>query len=220
MASHAKDGLEVAWHAGEPLVVGPEWYEAAMAIVPDILERDRVHFRIQSNATLLSSDWVDFLRRAPRTRISLSIDGPAHLHDAHRRTRSGRGTHVKVMESVQRLQGAGVAFACIAVVSNGTLDHVDEFYEFFAELRPSHVGLNVDEVDGANTRSSLLRRTDLPKNEARFRSVHRRRSKPSTERSGPVWSVAALAATTFRSSAVGIHRTSGENCDPSTWRKR
>jgi uncharacterized protein len=81
--------LEVAWHGGEPLVVPLAWYEDAVALMAERRPASlQLTHRFQSNGVLLNEDWVRFFART-EARVGLSIDGPADLHDANRRTRRG-----------------------------------------------------------------------------------------------------------------------------------
>lgn len=107
--------------------------------------------------------------------MTLSIDGPQRFHDSARRTRSGKGSHEKVVHAANRLKAADVPFDCIAVVTDAQLDYPDEFCDFFSELRPGLLGINLDELDGVNARSSLLTAGSRdPLREERYRTFIRR----------------------------------------------
>jgi len=149
------DELAVVWHAGEPLAVPPAFYEEAFAALQRVLgPHVELQHCIQTNATLIDAAWCElFLRH--RVKIGVSIDGPAELHDRHRRTRSGRGTHAQVMRGIEQLRRHGIPFHAIAVVTAATLPMADPFTRFFIELAPTELGLNFDEAEGANLRSSL-----------------------------------------------------------------
>src|SRR5262249_14152342 len=84
--------LTVIWHAGEPLVLPVAFYQAAFEAI-EALRPPEVAVRhcFQTNGMLLTPAWCDFLKQHD-VGIGVSIDGPRHLHDAHRMTRSGRGT--------------------------------------------------------------------------------------------------------------------------------
>jgi uncharacterized protein len=166
----ASGTYKIVWHAGEPCVLPASWYARAHEILSSELGEDRVTFHVQTNATLLSPEWIRLLRDDPRCEIGVSIDGPAEIHDAHRRTRSGKGTHARVMAGVGALRDAGIPFGCIAVITGATLDHPDAFYDFFVELGGSFLGLNLEELEGAHRSSSLLGKTT----EVRFRRFIRR----------------------------------------------
>lgn len=147
--------LTVVWHAGEPLVLPPDWYEAAFAaIAAELPPGVRLTHAIQTNATLIDDAWCDFFLRH-RVQLGVSVDGPADMHDARRRTRAGRGTHAQVLRAIERLQRHGVPFHAIAVVGAATLARADDFYDWFEQHGIVELGCNFDEAEGAHARSSL-----------------------------------------------------------------
>lgn len=146
--------LSLVWHAGEPMAVPRDWYEQAFAIVERHAGGRRIDHHFQTNAVLIDAAWCDFFRRHG-VRVGVSVDGPAALHDAHRRGRGGRGTHAKVMRGVARLRQAGLPFHAIAVLTRDALDQADAVYDFFAALGADQVGFNVEEAEAAHPRSSL-----------------------------------------------------------------
>ena len=147
--------LSIVWHAGEPMVAPRAWYGEAFARVHEIVPSSvRIEHNIQTNATLVSEGWCDFIA-AHSIRVGVSVDGPAFLHDAARRTRRGDRTHAQVMRGVARLQEAGIRIHAICVLNRFSLDHADEIYDFFVDAGIREVGFNVEERDGVNTTSSL-----------------------------------------------------------------
>ncbi len=147
----------VVWHAGEPLVVPPAWYAEAFARVarqaPPGLS---VPHAIQTNGMLINDQWCD-LFLAHGVRVGVSIDGPAFLHDARRRTRSGTGTHASALRGLRRLKARGVTSHVICVVTNASLAHARELMAFFHDEGITEIGFNIEEVEGANKASSLAR---------------------------------------------------------------
>jgi len=149
--------LAVVWHAGEPLALPVDWYRDAFAAAAEARPHGTVlRHCIQTNGTLIDDRWCALFREHG-VQIGLSLDGPARLHDAQRRTRSGRGTHDAVMRGVAALQRHRIPFHAICVVGDATLDAPEELVEFFAAHRILDIGFNVEEVEGIHTRSSLSR---------------------------------------------------------------
>jgi uncharacterized protein len=161
--------LQVAWHGGEPLTVPLAWYEAATGLIaarrPGSL---RLTHAFQTNGLLVNEDWARFFGRTG-ARVGLSIDGPADLHDAKRRTRRGRGTHAGTMRAVRLLQDQGVPFHVITVLTDRALDDPDRLFDFYVRHGITEVGFNIEEIEGANTASSLA-----GGNEAKYRDFIRR----------------------------------------------
>ena len=148
------DELTVVWHAGEPLVLPPRWYAEAFAAVAQVLPGVTVTHAMQSNATLIDDAWCRFFLQHG-VAVGVSVDGPAALHDAHRRTRRGGGTHAQVQRGMARLRAHGVPFHAIAVVGAATLADPDAFYDWFAAQGITELGCNFDEAEGAHAVSSL-----------------------------------------------------------------
>jgi uncharacterized protein len=147
--------LEVAWHGGEPLAVPLAWYEDALALMAERRPATvQLEHCFQTNGLLLDQDWARFFARTG-AKVGLSIDGPADLHDAHRRTRRGRGTHDKAMRAVRVLQEEGLPFHVITVLTEPVLEHPDRLFDFYVANGIREVGFNIEEIEGVNTGSSL-----------------------------------------------------------------
>ena len=152
------DSLTVVWHAGEPLVLPVGYYEEAFAAIAEAASSTcRVSHSIQTNATLIDDAWCDLFRKH-RVNVGVSVDGPAALHDRHRRTRGGRGTHEAAMAGLAALRRHGIPHHAIAVVTAESLRQVDEIYRFFRDQRIGDVGFNYDEAEGPHAISSIAAR--------------------------------------------------------------
>ncbi|MET0743742.1 MAG: cyclophane-forming radical SAM/SPASM peptide maturase GrrM/OscB [Microvirga sp.] len=162
--------LEVAWHAGEPLAVPVAWYAEAVDLMAERF-RGRVQLKhcFQTNGLLINEEWIRFFTRI-EARVGVSVDGPADLHDANRRTRNGRGTHDRVMEAVRLLKDHGFPFHVITVLTERSLDAPDRIFDFYASAGIGDVGFNIEEIEGGHLISSL----STSSIETRFRKFLRR----------------------------------------------
>ena len=148
--------LTVVWHAGEPLVMPRSFYEEAIEVLTDVLGGHcTVSHSIQTNATLIDEGWCSLFKRHG-IHVGVSVDGPAVLHDAHRRTRSGTGTHARVLRGMRCLRAQGIDFHAIAVVTPATFANADAFVDFFEDERVRDVGCNFDEAEGVHPASSVV----------------------------------------------------------------
>lgn len=146
---------EILWHASEPLVMPVDFYRETFALIDQINKgRIPLRHRIQTNATLIDEDWCQLFREF-KIDVGVSIDGPQHIHDRSRVDRNGRGTFERVWRGVNLLQKHDIPFHVICVVTDYSLDYVDEIFNFFVENRISDIGFNTEEVTGVNTQSSL-----------------------------------------------------------------
>jgi uncharacterized protein len=152
---YAQKAFTVVWHAGEPLVMPVEFYEGALRLIAELNRGGiEVSHSFQTNGTLITPAWCDFIKKH-QVRIGVSVDGPAFLHDAHRKTRKGKGTHDRVMAGIRCLQEHGIEFHTISVLTREALDYPRELFEFFVENGIQRIGFNIEEIEGVNGSSTL-----------------------------------------------------------------
>jgi uncharacterized protein len=150
------DKLSIVWHAGEPLALPISFYEEAFQTIASLpIAKEKITHSMQSNGMLIDDQWCSFIRTHD-IRLGLSIDGPAFIHDAHRKTRSGKGTHAQVMKGVEALRRHQIDFHVIAVITEQALDFPDEVFQFFLDNDIRQVGFNVEELEGVNLTSTLM----------------------------------------------------------------
>ena len=151
------EGFTILWHAGEPLTRPPAFYDQATAILREELADHPqlwVDQSLQTNATLINKRWCDCLRRNAIA-VGVSVDGPAFLHDRHRRTRLDRGSHADTMRGIHLLREEEIPFTVISVLTRESLHHADALVDFYLENGINDVGFNMEEIEGENQRSSL-----------------------------------------------------------------
>ncbi|WP_353674839.1 cyclophane-forming radical SAM/SPASM peptide maturase GrrM/OscB [Synechocystis sp. LKSZ1] len=164
----------ICWHAGEPLAAGLEFYRQAFAFIDQASDRynyKKLNFchSFQTNAILINQDWCDFFKTYP-VHIGVSLDGPAFLHDAHRKTRTGLGSHQATMRGVEYLQKNELFHNIITVLTEDSLDYADAMFNFFRDQGLTDVGFNMEETEGVNRQSSLEKSNAL----ARYRAFIQR----------------------------------------------
>ncbi|MEU3914039.1 cyclophane-forming radical SAM peptide maturase AmcB [Streptomyces sp. NPDC029721] len=141
--AEARPGFEIVWHGGEPLATGREHLAALMAPF------EGVKHSLQTNAALVDAAWCEFLLERD-VHVGVSIDGPEDMN-AHRVTLAGRPGFGVTLRGIERLRLHGIPFSAIAVVSDPAPADARRFYEFFAELGVTVLGVNVEEEEGVNT---------------------------------------------------------------------
>jgi uncharacterized protein len=143
--------LTYLWHAGEPLVVGVEWFERAWSRAEEAASKygGEFSFAVQTNGVLLDPAWVEFFASHEVT-VGVSVDGPAPIHDAQRQHRNGAPTHEPAMRGVALLQAAEVPVRAICVLSRSSLRAPDDIFHFFAGAGFASVGFNIEETEGLN----------------------------------------------------------------------
>jgi uncharacterized protein len=150
-----RDDLTIVWHAGEPLTLSRTWYEEAFAAAREAAPPSwRRRHAFQTNGMLIDDAWCTFFAEH-ELRVGISLDGPAPLHNLHRRTRQGHGSHAAAMRGVAALKRNAVPFHVICVVTRAALDCPEALIDFFAEQGIFDVGFNIEEIEGVNGGSSL-----------------------------------------------------------------
>ncbi len=149
----------VLWHAGEPLAMPVSFYDDATALIHKA-ERQyktqpvQIFQSVQTNGTLIHQAWCDCFKRN-QIHVGVSIDGPAFIHDAHRQTHKGLGTHATTMRGISLLQKNDIPFNVISVLTQDSLEYPDEIFNFFMENGITNVGFNMEEAEGVHQNSTL-----------------------------------------------------------------
>ncbi len=118
-----------SWQGGEPTLLGLPFYERALALQQIHGQGRVIENSFQTNGTLIDEDWARFLGEN-KFLVGLSIDGPAEIHDHHRRYRSGAPSHHLVMAALERLQRHGAAVNALVCVDRNSSRHPQVIYRW------------------------------------------------------------------------------------------
>ena len=126
--------FSVVLHGGEPLLLGATALGRLFATLRAALGYD-CGISIQTNGVLITPAILD-LCAEQAVGISVSLDGPAVVHDRFRIDRAGRASHAKVVAGITALrshcQAAALFSGVLAVVDPSTSP--DEIYDYFRDL--------------------------------------------------------------------------------------
>ena len=92
--------IAFAWHGGEPLLAGKEFFRKAVALQQRYAEGRTVENSIQTNGLLVDDEWCAIFRDN-NFLVGVSIDGPESIHDAHRVDAGGNPTFARVMKGIE-----------------------------------------------------------------------------------------------------------------------
>lgn len=118
------------WHGGEPMAVGLAFFERAVAMQRELCGDVKYANAIQTNGVLINDRWIDFFLKN-RFSVGISLDGPRHVHDAHRLTHQGKGSFDAVLKKVRMAKEAGLPVGGCLVLSKASLAHLDEIFDVF-----------------------------------------------------------------------------------------
>ncbi|MDE6552084.1 MAG: anaerobic sulfatase maturase [Muribaculaceae bacterium] len=133
IASQNTPQVLFTWHGGEPLLKPLGFYRKALELQRKFADGRRIDNCLQTNGTLLTDEWCDFLRDN-HFLVGISIDGPQPLHDACRRKSGGSSTWNDVMRGIRLLQQYGVEWNAMATVNAVNVEYPKAFYHFFRDI--------------------------------------------------------------------------------------
>jgi uncharacterized protein len=145
----ATSRFSVVWHGGEPLATGREHFARLLEPFDPAVEH-----HVQTNATLIDDAWCEFLTQH-RVRVSVSVDGPQR-RNGDRVTRGRRPAFDRIMRGIDALRRHDIAFSALCVVGRPEPGLATELYDFFLGLGCDVLGINVEELEGVNTRTNRL----------------------------------------------------------------
>ena len=117
-------GLEffmIVFHGGEPLLFPKHRFADLQERLMEIEERTgcMIDRGVCTNGILIDDEWVDLFKKYD-IGVSVSVDGPADIHDAHRIDFKGLGTHADTIAGLERLRAAGLEPGLISVCNPDT----------------------------------------------------------------------------------------------------
>lgn len=161
--AHSKysKNAHVCWHVGEPLVAGTNFYRSFFEkIRAEGNHADTLQYSIQTNGTLINEQWIE-LAKEYKINISLSLDGPAFIHDRCRKNWAGKGTHVRVQRSIELMKKEEMPLKALCVLTDYSFDYPEELFNYFLENGFSELSFNPEEQEAFNEKSSLVKGGDF-----------------------------------------------------------
>ncbi len=140
--SHALNNLSriqqrpfaVVLHGGEPLLLGTTKLAWLLSVLRDTLS-SHYPLSLQTNGVLITDRILDICSEH-HTSLSVSIDGPQHIHDRNRTGHGGQGSYDKVRAGLEKLRDhsdAAFLFSGVIAVIDPQSDP-QEIYDFFKKL--------------------------------------------------------------------------------------
>lgn len=118
------------WQGGEPTLMGTAFFKRVIALQKQYAPKGAyLSNSLQTNATLVSRNLAQLLHTY-RFLVGCSIDGPAALHDVHRRDKSGKGSHARVLRGIRLLRKQGVPTTALVLVSSANVAAPLQVYRY------------------------------------------------------------------------------------------
>ena len=149
--------IAFAWHGGEPLLAGKQFFRKAIALQQKYGQGRTIENSIQTNGLLVDDEWCSIFRDN-NFLVGVSIDGPEHIHDAHRVDVAGNPTFARVMKGIERLYRNRVEYNTLTTVNIHSEGHGAEVYNF---LRGISVFMQFLPVAELTTQGRIVSPDDL-----------------------------------------------------------
>jgi uncharacterized protein len=120
--------IEFAWHGGEPLLLGADFYWATFDDQTRVFNDERilVNNLVQTNLISLNDSLIKLLYEG-FDGVGVSID----LFGGLRVSSAGRTAQETILKNMDRLRQAGVEFGCITVLSKQNVGRAAQIFTFF-----------------------------------------------------------------------------------------
>jgi uncharacterized protein len=116
VTAHSLVDLPIILHGGEPLLWGVENFRRIAQACEAISARtgSDIPLAVTTNGVLIDEEWLDCFE-AHNISVAISLDGPAHIHDLHRKTFQGTGTHAAAERAARMLVSRDIGVSALAV---------------------------------------------------------------------------------------------------------
>jgi uncharacterized protein len=123
--------MQLVWHGGEPLLMGPAFYRDAVPLARHLLGEVDVTLRtsVQSNLLLVDAEWIELLRDEFGGGIGTSFDWGLREVGGSWETFRDRW-----LAKYRQCRDAGIRVSAITVVNRHCVDTPDDVYDFFNAL--------------------------------------------------------------------------------------
>ncbi|MBO5762728.1 MAG: anaerobic sulfatase maturase [Lentisphaeria bacterium] len=121
------------WQGGEPTTAGLDFFREAVRLMEQYGRGGvRVSNALQTNGTLLDDEWAAFLKQY-HFLVGVSLDGPAMLHDLHRKDAAGQGSHGRVLRGIDALRRHGVQYNILTLVNRDAAQQPLTVYRYLRD---------------------------------------------------------------------------------------
>lgn len=156
-----RNQLTISWHAGEPLVLGYNYFKEAFRIIEDNCpSKITIKHSIQTNGILITQELCDLFKEY-NVEIGVSIDGPKFINDLNRVNRKNKSTFDQAFKGINLLNKNDISFSSICVLSKSSLQYPKQIFQFFKSIKTKSVGFNIEEIEGINKSSSIDLMSDV-----------------------------------------------------------
>lgn len=125
----SKEKMNINFFGGEPTL---EWDMIEKIVAYGKNKSDRLTYGMTTNGSLLTKERMDYCERN-NIGILFSVDGPEHVQNIHRKTRSGEGTFDKIENNMRECVKRGLSPTGRVTYTPDTLPYLFETVKYLFE---------------------------------------------------------------------------------------
>lgn len=153
IAAQPGPAVSFAWQGGEPTLLGVDFFRQAIALQKKHAQGKTIENAFQTNGVLLNDEWGEFFAEH-NFLLGISLDGPAHVHDAYRVDKGGKPTWSRVMAGLEVLKKHRVEFNTLTTVTRKSANQALAIYRFLRKVGSGYLQF-IPIVERAATNSAL-----------------------------------------------------------------
>jgi uncharacterized protein len=129
LCAHPGEDVSFLWHGGEPLILGPDYFRLARDLERKYFgsEKNRVHHAVQSNLTLLTTEFLQVFRELRIRGIGTSYE-PLPGIRGFGAGRDWRAYNRDLLRAISLLKTSGFTYGFIYVVTREALPRPEEIF--------------------------------------------------------------------------------------------
>jgi len=145
IARYSLVDFPIILHGGEPLLWGVDNFHRFAEACEGISSRTGcgIPIAVTTNGVLIDDEWLDCFE-ARNISVAISLDGPGHIHDTHRKTFQGTGTHAAVERAARMLVSRDIGVIALAVCNPAYAPR--QYAEFFAACGISNYDIMIPDA--------------------------------------------------------------------------
>jgi len=145
IARYSLVDFPIILHGGEPLLWGVDNFHRFAEACEGISSRTGcgIPIAVTTNGVLIDDEWLDCFE-ARNISVAISLDGPEHIHDTHRKTFQGTGTHAAVERAARMLVSRDIGVIALAVCNPAYVPR--QYAEFFAACGISNYDIMIPDA--------------------------------------------------------------------------
>lgn len=124
--------LTILFHGGEPTILSLEYYEDIINYCRSV-HKD-VYFGLQTNATLIDKDWIEFINKHKSYMgVSISLDGTNKMN-SYRKDKNGNDTFNIVKSNIKLLEEHDISVGMICTLTDRALGEEESLINLLKEF--------------------------------------------------------------------------------------